>query len=68
MKKNVGPIDRIVRIALLVVVGILLFMNMISGTLAIVLGILALILLATGTTGTCPAYLATGLSTNKGEG
>lgn len=65
MKKNVGQIDRIIRVALAVLVGILYFTGVISGTWAIILGILAVILLVTGLVGTCPLYMLLGTSTKK---
>lgn len=67
MKKNVGSPDRIVRILFAVVVAILYFTNVISGTTALVLGIIALVLLGTALVGVCPIYLALKLSTNKVE-
>jgi len=65
MKKNVGQIDRIIRVALAVLVGILYFTGVISGTWAIILGILAVVLLVTGLVGTCPLYMLLGTSTKK---
>lgn len=65
MKKNVGQIDRILRVALAILVGILYFTGVISGTWAIILGILAVVLLVTGLVGTCPLYVLLGISTKK---
>jgi len=65
MKKNMGSIDRIIRIALAVLVAVLYFTNVIGGTLAIILGILALIFLVTSLFGVCPLYMPFGLSTRK---
>ena len=65
MKKNVGQIDRILRVALAILVGILYFTGVISGTWAIILGILAVVLLVTGLVGTCPLYMLLGTSTKK---
>jgi hypothetical protein len=65
MKKNVGQIDRIIRVALAVLVAVLYFTGVISGTWAILLGILAVILLVTGLVGTCPLYMLLGTSTKK---
>ncbi|PVU84323.1 DUF2892 domain-containing protein (plasmid) [Cellulomonas sp. WB94] len=63
MKKNIGSIDRTIRIILapvLVVVGVLVGPG---GWLAIVLYALAAFLLATAALSTCPIYLPFGLST-----
>ena len=67
MKQNMGSIDRGIRIVLAVVVAILFFTNVISGTVAIVLGVIAVAFLVTGLIGTCPAYCPIGLSTKKKE-
>lgn len=40
MKKNMGMADKAIRILIVVVIGVLYFTNTISGTLAIILGIL----------------------------
>ena len=63
MKKNMGTIDRALRAVVAVVVAVLYFTNVISGTVAIVLGILAIVFLATSLVSTCPLYLPFGLST-----
>jgi Inner membrane protein YgaP-like, transmembrane domain len=65
MKKNMGTIDRVLRIILAVVVGIFYFTGSISGTAAIVLGVFAVIFLVTGATGFCPLYAPFGISTIK---
>ncbi len=65
MNKNVGNVDRIIRVALAVVIGIVYFTQDLSGGIAILLGIVAVILLATSLMGTCPIYLVTKLSTKK---
>ncbi len=63
MKKNMGSIDRIVRILVALVIGILYFLNIISGTWAIVLLVVAGIFLLTGFVSFCPLYLPFGIST-----
>lgn len=65
MKKNMGTIDRIIRVSLAVLVAILYFTDVISGTWAIILGILAVVFLATSLIGFCPLYLPFGISTRK---
>jgi hypothetical protein len=67
MKKNMGAIDRVVRLILVAVVAALYFTGQISGTLAIVLGVLAVIFLLTSLIGWCPLYVPLNLSTKKGE-
>ncbi len=63
MKKNMGTIDRIIRVVVAIVIGILYFTNQITGTAAIILGVLAIVFLLTSAVSTCPLYLPFGLST-----
>lgn len=65
MKKNMGTIDRIVRAIIAVAVGLLWYLGVISGTVAIVLGALAVVFLATSLISFCPLYLPFGLSTRS---
>ena len=65
MKANMGTIDRVVRILIAVVVGILYYQGIISGTLGLVLMILAAVFLVTSFISVCPMYLPFGLSTKK---
>ena len=67
MKKNVGTIDRVIRILVAVVVVILYFTNVISGTLGIVLLALSAIFVITSLLSFCPIWMALGLSTRKKE-
>lgn len=66
MTKNMGTVDRVVRIVLALAVALLYFTGVISGTLAVILGIVALILLLTGIVGFCPLYAPFKFSTNRG--
>ena len=63
MVKNMGSIDRVFRAALAVLILVLYLMGAISGTVALILGVVAVIFLLTSFVGTCPAYLPFGLST-----
>lgn len=65
MVKNMGKIDRIVRIVLAIAVAVLFFSGQLTGTAAIVLGILAAVFLATAVVGTCPLYIPFKISTKK---
>lgn len=65
MKKNMGYVDRFIRIIL---AGIIVFLSVtqkIHGTLNIVLVVLAIIFLLTSLFGFCPLYLPFKISTNK---
>ena len=67
MKTNMGSIDRFIRVILALVVGVLYFTNLISGTAAIILGALAIVFLLTSAMSFCPLYLPFKLSTKKSE-
>ncbi len=65
MKKNMGSSDRIIRLIIAVVVGILYFTNVITGTLGIVLFVLAAIFVLTSFISFCPLYVPFGINTCK---
>jgi hypothetical protein len=65
MKKNIGTIDKVIRILVAVVVVILYFTHVISGVLAIVLLALSAVLVITSLLSFCPLYLPFGLSTKE---
>jgi len=65
MKTNMGTTDRIIRLIIAVIIAALYFSGQISGTVAIVLGIVAVAFVATSLIGWCPAYLPFGISTRK---
>jgi len=65
MKKNMGSVDRVIRTLIALVIIILFFTNAISGTLAVVLLILASIFIITSILGFCPLYFLFGINTGK---
>lgn len=65
MKKNMGNIDRVIRILVALVIGALYFSHQISGTAAIIGLALAGIFILTSLISFCPLYLPFGLSTRK---
>lgn len=65
MKKNMGSIDKTIRFIAAIVIAILYFTNVISGTAAIVLGIVALAFLLTSFMNFCPMYLPFNINTCK---
>jgi hypothetical protein len=67
MKKNVGTIDKAIRILVAVIVVVLYFTHVISGVLAIILLALSAIFVVTSLLSFCPIWLALGLSTRKKE-
>jgi len=65
MKPNMGSADKVVRILVAVIIAGLYFTNIISGTLAIVLLILAGVFILTSFMSFCPLYLPFGISIRK---
>ena len=63
MKKNMGTADRIIRVAVALIIGILYFTGTISGVLGIVLLVLAGVFVVTSLIGFCPLYLLFGIKT-----
>jgi hypothetical protein len=65
MKANMGSTDKIIRILIAIIIGVLYYTGTISGTLALVLGIFAVIFVLTSHISFCPLYLPLGISTCK---
>ena len=63
MTKNVGGSDRIVRIVVALVLGVLIYMKTLEGTAAIIAGVVALYLLVTGLLASCLFYKMVGVDT-----
>jgi hypothetical protein len=65
MTKNMGSLDKAIRLVLAAVFVALYFMNVVSGTFGIVLLVLAGVFALTSLVGSCPLYLPFNLSTRK---
>jgi hypothetical protein len=65
LKKNMGTLDRTIRLSLAAVVAVLYFNGNLSGLAAVILGILAIIFVVTCFFSFCPLYLPFGLNTRK---
>lgn len=63
MKKNMGSADKIIRIIIAAIIVLLYFTGTISGTLGIVLLVLAGIFVLTSFISFCPLYAPFGIST-----
>lgn len=68
MKQNMGSADRIIRVVLAAIVAILYITDQITGTAALVLGLFAVVFVATSAMGFCPLYTPFKLSTKESEG
>lgn len=67
MKKNMGNIDRIIRIFIAALIAFLFFTGKVTGTTGIILLILAVVFLLTSFISFCPIYLPFGIRTNKSK-
>jgi fatty acid desaturase len=65
MKKNMGAADKVARLLVAIVVAILYLANVISGTLAIVLLVIAVVFVLTSLVSFCPLYTLLGINTCK---
>lgn len=67
MKKNMGVVDKIIRLVVVAIIAALYFAGQITGTAAIILGIVAVAFLVTSLIGWCPTYALFGISTQKAD-
>ncbi|GIV50556.1 MAG: hypothetical protein KatS3mg038_1077 [Candidatus Kapaibacterium sp.] len=65
MKANMGGLDRGLRIVIAIIIAVLLSAGAVTGTWAIILGIVAVIFLLTSFVSFCPVYALFGMSTRK---
>jgi hypothetical protein len=63
MKKNMGNIDKIIRVLLAAVVAVLYFTGIVTGKLGIVLLVLAGVFVLTSLISFCPLYAPLGINT-----
>lgn len=63
MKKNMGSLDKIIRVIVAAVIAVLFLTNVITGTLGIVLLVLAGIFVLTSLVSFCPIYAIFGMNT-----
>lgn len=63
MKKNMGNIDKIVRILVALVIAVLFFTHIISGTVGIILLVFAGVFVLTSLISFCPLYTLVGINT-----
>lgn len=56
MQKNMGSLNRIARIIVALVIGVLYAVGVLSGLVAIILGVFALVFILTSAMGSCPLY------------
>ncbi len=62
-EKNVGMIDRVIRIILGIILLYLFVVNMVAAPWSYLVALIGLIMLVTGVIGTCPLYSMLGMNT-----
>lgn len=65
MKANMGRTDKMIRVIVAALIAVLYFTNVISGTLGLVLLVLAIVFVLTSLISFCPLYAPFGISTCK---
>jgi hypothetical protein len=65
MKQNMGTADRLIRVVIALIVVGLWYFGLISGTLAIILLVLAAVFILTSVVSFCPLYTLFGMNTCK---
>lgn len=68
MKKNMGALDRTIRLILAVAGGVMILTQMVAGTLAVIIGVFAVIFVITAGLGFCPLYVPLKITTLKKTG
>lgn len=68
MNKNMGTVDRVIRIALALVIAALYFTGRITGIVGIILLVVAVVFAITSLVARCPGYMPLGISTRGRTG
>lgn len=63
MKKNMGNADRIIRLLIAAAIAVLYFTHIVTGTVGIVLLVLAAVFVLTSLVSFCPIYAVLGMNT-----
>ncbi len=67
MKKNMGGVDKVIRMIVALLFVVLYFTGVVEGTVGIILLVLAAVFVLTSLISFCPLYLPFGISTCKKE-
>jgi uncharacterized membrane protein YccC len=65
MMKNMGNLDRALRLAIVLAIAVAFLLGKLSGTIALILGVVVVAFFLTSLVGTCPLYMPFGLSTRR---
>jgi hypothetical protein len=63
MKKNMGSVDRIIRVVIAIIFALLYFSGTVTGTLGMVLLVLGTVFVLTSLVSFCPLYTLVGINT-----
>jgi len=67
MKKNMGGVDKLIRLIVAAIFVALYLLGLVSGTLGILLLVVATIFVLTSSISSCPLYLPFGINTIRQE-
>lgn len=65
MKKNIGTLDKVIRVLIALLIAFLYFSNLIPETLGIILIVISVVLVITSFISFCPLYQIFGIKTTK---
>lgn len=65
MMKNMGALDRALRLAIVIAIAAAFLLGKLSGTVALILGVVAVAFFLTSLMDACPLYMPFGLSTRR---
>lgn len=65
MKKNMGNTDKIIRVVVAIILGVLYYTDIIKGTWGMVLAVVSIVFLLTSLISFCPLYTIFRINTNK---
>lgn len=60
-----GTADKVIRVLIALAIGVLIYTDVLTGTLAVVLGVLAIVFVLTSLVSFCPLYTLFGIRTCK---
>jgi pilus assembly protein TadC len=67
MTKNIGSADKIIRFLIALIIGVLYFTNVLTGTIGIIMLVIGGILAATALINFCPIWAGFGMKTTSSE-
>lgn len=65
MKKNMGGLDKVIRLAIVLIAGLLVYFEMVSGTFSYILLAISAVFVITSLVSFCPLYGVFGINSCK---